>query len=397
MGGALGSLYAILTGIGLTMIARPLGGIIFGNLGDRVGRRHVLMITIIGFSVLSASIGLIPAYAIIGIWAALLFAILRFVEGIFIGGEYAGGHPLVMELSPQGRRGFFGGLVQQAFPWGAVLGSVVVLGFLSLLGPAGMAAYGWRYVFFTGAIPAFVALLIRYRILHDPAIFEEIKSKGKTLKVPVASLFKPPTLYKTLQVFMLAFGFFFTTYAFLALGVPLFTAAGLKPGMAVSAFLIGTVGAATSTFYMGWISDKIGRRKMILLVAILNAIFSIPLYYAASISAKYALLALVLLLSFAIGSISEAQIGAVPAYLSERFSTEMRASGLGTTYSLGVGIAGGLVAFLAVPLHGLLYGIQGPVPWLTCGLIGTVGAVIFGVAAYIGPETKHVDLGKVAE
>jgi MFS family permease len=355
------------------------------------------MLTVIAFSALSVLIGLIPSYAVIGVWAVLLFAILRFVEGIFIGGEYAGGHPLVMELSPQGRRGFFGGLVQQAFPWGAVLGSGVVLGFLSLLGPAGMAAYGWRYVFFTGAAPAFVALLIRYRLLRDPAIFEEIKSKGKTLRVPVASLFKPPTLYTTLQVFMLAFGFFFTSYTFIALGIPLLTASGLKSGTAVFAFLLGGVGASLSTFYTGWVSDKMGRRKTILMVAILNAIFSIPLYYAASINAKYAILALVLLLSFAIGSLVTAQIGVVPAYLSERFSTERRASGLGTTYGLGVGIAGFLVAFLAVPLHGLLYGIQGPVPWLTCGLLATVGAVIFGVAAYIGPETRHVDLGKVAE
>jgi MFS family permease len=196
---------------------------------------------------------------------------------------------------------------------------------------------------------------------------------------------------------MLAFGFFLATYPYLVLGIPLLTASGLKPGIAVFIYLVGMAAAALATFYMGWVSDKMGRRKMILMVAILNAILSIPLFYAIAINAKYAILALVLPLSFAIGTLSQAQLGTVPAYLSERFATERRASGVGTTYGLGVGIAGLLVSYLAVLLYGPLYGIQGPVPWLTCGLLEVIGAVIFGVAAYIGPETRHVDLGKVAE
>ncbi len=175
------------------MIGRPLGSAIFGNLGDRLGRRDTLLITITGFSIMSALTAALPTYAEIGIAAFIIFLVLRFVQGTFIGGEYAAGHPFAIEYAPTKWRGLASGIAQGAFSWGGVaLGGFVVALFVDALGIPAMKAYGWRYVFLTGLIPAAVAVIIRLTMKDSP-IFVEAKQKNQLERIPFFSIFKPPT------------------------------------------------------------------------------------------------------------------------------------------------------------------------------------------------------------
>jgi len=151
----------VLSAYAVTLLMRPLGSAIFGNYADKIGRRNTLMITITGFSVMSALNGAIPTYQAIGIWALITFVIFRIIQGIFIGGEYAAGHPFAMEFAKKSRRGLVSGIVQSGFTWGVALSGFIVTGFYNFFGPTGMYEVGWRWAFVSGLIPLAVALIIR--------------------------------------------------------------------------------------------------------------------------------------------------------------------------------------------------------------------------------------------
>ena len=173
--------FITLFGYVFTIVARPIGSALFGNYADLIGRRNTLLYTLLGAGVLSAITAAISTYAQVGIMAYIIFAILRFIEGIFIGGEYAAGHPFALEQVPIKWRGLAGGIDQSGFAWGVALGGAVVSIFYAWLGLAGMMTYGGRYVFLSGLIPAIVGFIIRLTLPESP-VFEEIKETGQARK-----------------------------------------------------------------------------------------------------------------------------------------------------------------------------------------------------------------------
>lgn len=387
------SYFQLLFGYAFTLIGRPVGSAIFGNLGDKIGRRDTLIITIAGFSAMSALTGALPTYAQIGISAYIIFSAMRFIQGIFIGGEYAVGHTFSMEYAPIHRRGLASGIVQGAFSWGTALSAGVVAAFYALLGDQAMLSYGWRLVFLTGLIPAAVALYIRFGMKESP-LFENIKTAGKVEKAPFFSIFKPPTLYTFLQVFVLMTGLFFSSYSLFNYANGILTGAGLSGGQAAFYYSMAGIFAAIAATFTGFISDYIGRRKAFLIAAAVTFVMAVPTFYLWYIGAKTGNLAYLWIGTVLAGWMTQWPWGLVPTYLSERFPTNKRSSGVGFGYSSGLFISAWMSIY-SIWLAPVFKPIQGYVPWFTAAFFLMLASVLYGIAAAIGPETKGIRLSEI--
>ena len=390
---SLAAYLTVLSAYAVTLLMRPVGSAIFGNYADKIGRRNTLMITITGFSVMSALNGAIPTYQAIGIWALIIFVIFRMIQGIFIGGEYAAGHPFAMEFAKKSRRGLVSGIVQSGFTWGVALSGFIVTGFYAYFGPQGMYEVGWRWAFVSGLIPLAIALIIRYLMPESP-LFIEIKEENKIEKVPFFSIFKKPTVYTFLQVFVLMVGLFFSSWSMFDATTGILHGAGLSAGEAAFWYAIAGVFAAISAIVWGFVSDYIGRRMAFLIGAGVTLVVAFPTYYFLYISALYKNY---LWLPFAVlleGWFTQWVWGLVPVYLSERFATQRRASGVGFGYSSGLFVSGWMPFFMDF-LVGPFRPIEGNNIWFMAGFFLFLAAILYGAAAYIGPETKGISLREV--
>ncbi|AEA11721.1 major facilitator superfamily MFS_1 [Thermoproteus uzoniensis 768-20] len=382
--------FITLLGYAFTMIARPLGSAIFGNLADRWGRRDTLMITIVGYSTASALTAAIPTYAQAG-WAAFwIYSALRFILGIFVGGEYAAGHPFAMEYSAPRWRGLVSGIVQGAFSWGVALGGFVVAAFTAYFGQAAMQAYAWRYVFLTGLIPAVVALYIRFA-MPDTPVFSEAKNKGQLEKVPFFSLFRPPALWTFLSVFVFMTGLFFSSYSLFYFATGILEKAGLAQGAASYYYGVSGVIAAIAATLWGFSSDFLGRRKALVIAGVVSAILAIPAFYVWYLGAATNNVALLYLGAALAGWLTQWPWGLVPVYLSERFATQRRASGVGFGYSSGIFISAWMPLY-SIPLYNLFKPIEDGNIWFVAAFWLILAGVVYGIAALLGPETIGVDL-----
>jgi len=387
--------FLTLVGYSFTLIARPVGSAIFGNLADKWGRRDTLMVTIVGYSTASALTAAIPTYDQVG-WAAFwIYSALRFVLGIFVGGEYAAGHPFAMEYSAPRWRGMTSGIVQGAFSWGTALGAFVVAAFTAYFGQAAMQAYAWRYVFLTGLIPAVVALYIRFA-MPDTPVFSEAKKRGSLEKVPFFSLFRPPALWTFLSVFVFMTGLFFSSYSLFDFAMGILTRAGLSQGAASYYYAISGVAAAVAVTLWGLSSDFLGRRRALVVAGIVSAILAVPSFYIWYLGAANNDVALLYLGAVLAGWLTQWPWGLVPVYLSERFATQRRASGVGFGYSSGIFISAWMPLY-SIPLFDLFKPIEDGNIWMIAAFWLILAGVVYGTAAFLGPETIGTDLASAQE
>jgi len=382
-----------------TTAARPLGAFIFGHLADRIGRRSLLIVTISGVGALSAVCALIPSPARIGLTSAYtLFMAARVVMGAFFGGEYAVGHAFAIEHAPPAHRGAVGGFIQSGFPLGYAAASFVVLGASLLLGEPAMQDYGWRLMFATGIAPVAFALYIRNSLDESP-VFAAEPDRSRAAAPPLFALLQPPALWTFLQVFAFMTGLFLTDYAVYQFLPAILQGPG-KFGLVSYTFIYGVALLCAFAGYnlYGRLSDRWGRRKMTMCYCLCVAVLGVPLYKLLIFAASTRSLALALAAAVMAASFKVAW-GIVPAYLSERFPTRMRSSGVGLGYSAGALVGGGCI----VPLVGLLHRLPafgaiegGQELWLSASCALSLGAVITFLSLLWSPETKDVDLRAAA-
>ncbi len=377
----------------ITMAARPLGSAIFGHYADKIGRQSLLVITIAGVGVMSFVAAVLPTYASAGVWAYVLFCLLRFGMGCFFGGEYAVGHTFAIEHAPPDKRGAVGGFIQSGFPAGYVLATLVFALISAVVGKEAMFEYGWRIAFLTGVLPVFLALYIR-RMLPESPEFERAREKGEIESAPFWSLFKPPANRDFIQVFVFMSGLFLTDYAVYGFLPNLLTLGGrgfdtttysLVYGFALFMAFLGY------NFY-GWLSDIVGRRILTMWYCVFLVAFGIPSYYVL----YQAALAHNLVLAV-IGTTMAAMLklawGIVPAYLSERFPTRRRAVGVGFGYSSGA-LLGAWFSIYVWWAHSIPFirAIEGQDMWLSPAVILTVGSVMTFSSLLFSPETRGIEL-----
>jgi MFS transporter, MHS family, shikimate and dehydroshikimate transport protein len=359
-------------------ISRPIGGIIFGHYGDRIGRKTVLVLTILIMGIATFLIGCLPTYASVGIWAPVMLLFLRIFQGIGIGGEWGGAVLMAVEHSPAGRRGFYGSWPQIGVPAGLLLSSGMVY-LLSFLPEADFFSWGWRIAFLISAVLVAVGLYIRLKIMETPA-FTRIQETKKVAHVPFFELIRTHGKNTLLGlgaryiegVTFNIFGVFVVGYLAGTLGLPRQTAlAGVMIASAIMIIMLPIYGS---------LSDRIGRRRMFAVAGVLIGLLSFPSFWL--MQTKEPLLVwLAIAIPFAI--VYPAVYGPQAALFSELFDTRVRYTGISFVYQFSGIYASGLTPIIATAL----LPAGGNKPWLICLYVLIVS--IISAASVIAMTEAH--------
>ena len=367
--------------IATTLLGRPCGAVIFGHWADKLGRRRVTMISIAGFGILTLLVAFLPGYATIGIWSLVLLLTLRFVGGVFMGGEYTSNNTLALEMAPKHRRGFVGGLLQAAFPIGFGAVSLAASIMLALTTHEQYAAWGWRIPFLFGAGLAFV-FLIYYRTVPESPLWQESEKSAAPLKEVLSG----SHLRNLGQVFLMMTGFWLVGQAGSVLPSIMIQHLHISGERTSNTFLFASIVLFFGFLFYGLLGQAIGRRVAIVIGAVV-VLASVPVLY-------YVLIARALaggsvlgttLLAGAVQVLSIAPWGIVTCYICERFPTHVRASGYGIGYSLAIIIPSFSGIYLLWLAHLMPY-LYTPI------VLVIVAPLLMIVGALLGPETRDVEL-----
>jgi MHS family shikimate/dehydroshikimate transporter-like MFS transporter len=363
-------------------ISRPFGGIIFGHYGDRIGRKTVLVLTILIMGIATFLIGLLPTYASVGIWAPAMLLFLRIFQGIGIGGEWGGAVLMAVEHSPAGKRGFYGSWPQIGVPAGLLLSSGMVY-LLSYLPEADFLSWGWRIAFLISAILVAVGLYIRLKIMETPA-FTRIQESNKVVHVPFFELWRTHGKNTLLGlgaryiegVTFNIFGVFIVGYVANSLGLPRQTAlAGVMIASAIMIIMLPTYGN---------LSDRIGRSRMFGVAGLLIGILSFPAFWLMQTKDPL-LIWIAIAVPFAI--VYPAVYGPQAALFSELFDTRVRYTGISFVYQFSGIYASGLTPIIATAL----LPAGGNKPWLICGYVLLV-SIISAACVFAMTEAHKRDM-----
>src|SRR5271163_521734 len=258
-------------------LARPIGGAIFGHFGDRLGRKSMLMLTMVGMGAATALIGLLPTYDRIGLWAPALLVALRVVQGIALGGEWGGASLMVLEHAPPHQRGLYGSLVQVGFPIGLVSASAV-FSLVSLLPDADFKSWGWRIPFLISVVLVGVGVFVRARLPETP-VFEDIKTRGKIVRSPLAEM-----VLRSPRNFLVAIGLKISEVSWvyiLTVFVVVYATSklGLTKSLMLGAISLAALIELVTIPLFGHLSDCYGRRPLYFAGVAFTAIFAFPLFW----------------------------------------------------------------------------------------------------------------------
>ncbi len=364
--------------------ARPVGGVVFGHFGDRVGRKSMLVITILTMGLATFLIGLLPTYAQVGIWAPVLLVVLRLIQGFSVGGEWGGAALMTVEHAPEGRRGYYGSWTMAASPAGAML-ATGAFALVSGLPDEQFLAWGWRLPFLLSIVLVGVGLFIRLRILETPA-FERIKEAGAEVRLPVVEAVREHPRSVLLAAGMnLGFNtFIFVLFTFMLSYAT--TQLGLPRGVVLQATVVGGAVQIASVLAFSALSDRVGRRPVMLTGAAFLALYAFPLFWLVNTGS-----AALIFLALAIGFFGSAAIfGPMAAFIAESFDTKVRYSGASLGYQMGAVLGGGLSPFVATALLAW----SGGASW-SVSVYLVLGALMSLVSVYLLAETYRSELSGV--
>ena len=330
----------------LTFFVRPFGGFLFSHIGDRIGRKKTLVITLSLMGFATFGIGLLPGYDAIGIWAPILLIILRVIQGLGISGEWGGALLLAYEYAPKGKRGLYGSVPQMCVPLGMVMATLAMT-LVSLLPDEDFLAWGWRIPFLLSAVLVLLGLWIRNGIDETPD-FKEAKKSGEVAKIPLVDTVK----YHWREV-LIATGakvvesapfYIFTTFI---VGYATGTLQ-LEKMTVLNAVSVASVVTVCLIPVMGALSDRIGRKRVFMIGATLMAVFAFPYFYLLDLRSSWSL---TLATVIAVGLIWAPIVATLGTFMSEIFSTRVRYTGITLGAQLGAAFAGGTAPLIATWLQ----------------------------------------------
>jgi len=325
--------------------ARPIGGIVIGHYGDKVGRKSMLVLTLVVMGVATFLIGLLPTYEQIGPWAAVGLVLLRIAQGFGVGGEWGGAVLMAVEHAPEGRRGFYGSWPQVGVPAGLVL-STAVFSVFSGLPQDQFLAWGWRVPFLLSGLLVLVGLLIRVRILETPA-FTKVKEESREARQPILEVLRtyPREVLLAMGARFAENGAFYIYSVFvLTYGTQ---HVKMPQQVVLNGILMGAALGMIAIPFFGSLSDRVGRRPVYLFGAVTSAVWAFPLFMLLD-TASPPLVWLALIVSFVFAH--SAMYGPKAAFLSEMFGTHVRYSGASLGAQLSAVLAGGTSPFIATLL-----------------------------------------------
>ncbi|MDR7330687.1 MFS transporter [Corynebacterium guangdongense] len=366
---------------GVAYITRPLGGLVMGHFGDRVGRKRVLMYTLLIMGVASLAIGLLPTYGSIGVTATILLVIARLAQGFSAGAEAAGASSLTIEHSPEGRRGFFTSFVMSGYAAGMVLSTVVFIP-ISRLPEQALMTWGWRIPFLLSVVVLGVAFYVRTRLDETPVFEDQVEATGGKTTLPAADVLRYQGGDVLRVILMSAFSVMQTIFTVLGLSYATSTAGFERSDiLTVNAVTIGLsmlvmpLAAATS--------DRIGRRP-VLLMAMTGCALVLPCYFLALGSGNIWLVfaASLLLMTFLYSGFN----GLWPSFFGELFASPVRYTGMAMGNQLGLVVAG------FGPMIGAVLLTDGHYGWIPVAVFAAVVSLLAGLAVFFSRETAHTPI-----
>lgn len=362
-------------------VARPVGGVVFGHFGDRVGRKAMLVVSILLMGHATFLIGLLPTYAQVGIWAPILLVALRLIQGFSLGGEWGGAALMSVEHAPDGRRGYYASWMMAAAPVGVALATGAFAA-LSGLSDEQFLAWGWRVPFLFSIVLVGVGLFIRLRIFESPA-FAQVREAGTQIRMPVVEALRehPKNVALAAGVNLGFNAFIFVLFTFMlsyATGQ-----LGVERSVVLNATLAGSAVQIAAVLVFSALSDRVGRRPVMLAGAAFLALYAFPLFWLVN-TGNAALILLALTVGF-LGS--SAIFGPMAAFVSESFGTRVRYSGASLGYQTGAVLGGGLSPFIATALLGWSNGGS----WSVSAYL-VLGAVVSFASVYLLRETFRSEL-----
>ena len=376
---AIGLIGAFAT-FGVAYVARPVGGLVMGHFGDKLGRKKILLLTLGIMGLASLGIGFLPSYGQVGVWAPILLVAARLAQGFSAGAESAGASTLTLEHSPEGKRGFFTSFVMTGYASGMVLATLVFVP-VTALPPEAMMSWGWRIPFWLSIVVLAIAYWVRTHLDETP-VFEEAQEHQEVTPLPIKEVlrFQAPdvlrvvgmSIMSVMQTIFTVFGLAYAT-----------SAAGFDRA---SILTVNAVAIGLSMFAMplaAKLSDRIGRRPLLLTAAV-GCSITIFLYFLALSSGNIVLVFLAAFLNMTV--LYSGFNGIWPSFFAEQFAAPVRYTGMALGNQLGLVLAG-----FAPMIAGMLMtpGVNG---WVPVAVFGTVCMMIAGTSAFLSRETAKTPI-----
>ncbi|MCP4577012.1 MAG: MHS family MFS transporter [Deltaproteobacteria bacterium] len=350
---------------------RPIGGAIFGHMGDRVGRKKALQVSILMMAIPTACLGLVPSYDRIGLAAPLILIFLRLLQGLSVGGEFIGSMSFSAEIAPPNRRGFYGSLTTLSAVGGIMLGSAVATAMQGLLSQESMLSWGWRVPFLAGIAIAGFGLWMRKGMIEPPA-FKKLKTTEDVHKSPVIQVIRhmPGRIGHTAALVVLFGGGFYMLFVWW----PTYLTHMVKPAVP-HALMINTIVTLVMLALIplsGYWSDRVGRKKMLVASCLSIAVVAYPLFTWSDHGVFQSALVAQLIFALIFCNIQSS----MPATLAEMFPTGVRFSGIALGYNLTLALVGGTAPMVCTWLVTVTGDIASPAYYLIImALVSFVAAI----------------------